>query len=365
MSATAGVVHWVQGLGVGGMERAALQLAARGRTAGFDDRLAVYDRDPRAEGGLDPRGVPVDFVPRRRGLDPTLARRLRRSLEACGAGVVHAHNDTALVYAALALRGMRRRPRLVATFHNAPARPTLGARLAARWASRRAQSVVAVSAELAARLRRDGWLETCGSIPNGVDPAAFAPAGPVLGLRARLGFPDGALVVGHVGRFDANKRQADLVAAIRLVRAREPLARCVFAGDGPERAAVERAAGGDPAIRFAGSIGDVAAFLREIDVFALTSADEGMPMALLEAMACARPIVATRAGGVPEALGDGEPCAELVPAGDARVLAGAIASLLASPARRAALGARARARAEGALSFERTWSAYAPLYGRA
>jgi glycosyltransferase involved in cell wall biosynthesis len=115
-------------------------------------------------------------------------------------------------------------------------------------------------------------------------------------------------VVGTVGRLAEIKRQDLLLRAFAEVRKACPDARLLLVGDGPERAGLEALAaalGVADAVRFAGYQQEPEPYLRLMDVFALTSRSEGMPMSLLEAWAARVPVVASRVGGIPELVEDG------------------------------------------------------------
>src|SRR5579872_4156537 len=119
------VVHFLSGLAIGGKERAALRLARHGIASGQDHQLLLFDspfRSPMLD--FDPGQVPTHFLPRKPGLDFGFARKVVHLLSELRPDVVHAYNDAALVYAAIALRVARsRHVRLVATFHNWPTYP--------------------------------------------------------------------------------------------------------------------------------------------------------------------------------------------------------------------------------------------------
>ncbi len=362
------LLHVLSGLEVGGKERVVLELARRGRCEGLDHRLVLFDSPYRGEDvDLDPGDVPWEFIARRGGLDLSFLLALRRLFRERGARVVHAHNDTAVFYCAAAARLLgKRRPAVCGTFHTRPGHATRGARLLTRAASRLADSITAVSAELAERLLAEGWTVRCETIWNGIDLAAFSPVGPTGGWRERLSIPEHALVVAHIGRFDAVKRHRDLVDAARRLRSSGSSPCFVLVGQGPLCDALREAARDLDTVRFLPRIVDVAAFLREIDVFVLCSVHEAAPRVLLEAMACARSIVATEVGGIPRLLTDdsGARAAVLVPPCRPDLLAAALADLAAAPARRAALARAARARAQE-FSCERQWREYARLWQEA
>lgn len=308
--------------------------------------------------------MPVRFLPRGSGLDLRFVRTLARSLATGGVRAVHAHNDTALCYAALACLALgRSAPRLVATFHTWPGHQTRAARLLTRWSGGRADLVAAVSDELARRLITHGWLRQCRTVWNGIDLGLFRPERDDGGWHGRLGVAPRTPLVVHLGRFDPVKRHADLVEAARLVHAAHPEAVFVLAGQGPLLAPIQELARDLPWVRCVGNVPDVAPLLRAASVFVLPSAHEAAPLALLEAMACGRACICTEVGGMPAMLADasGEACGVLVPPGDAARLAGAITRLLGDEDLRAALGRRARD-AAGRFSFAQEWTTYRRLY---
>lgn len=363
----ASVLHLLSGLAIGGKERAALRIARRAVEQGERHHLVLFDTPFRSE-DLDfaPHPVVAEYLPRGTGLDLSFARRLARKMRESGAEVVHAHNDTALVYAALAkMLRPGRGARIVATYHSWPSHPTRGARLAARAAATQAR-VVAVSDELATRLRNTGWLRACGTVWNGVDLLHFTPSGPDGGWRETLGVAPSGVLVGHVARFDPIKRHEDVVQAARVLAVMAPEVTIAFVGRGSTRQGIERQAAGLPNVRFISHVTDMAPLLRSLDMLLLCSAHEAAPLSLLEAMACGVPVVATSVGGIPHMVGSPGPAQAgvLTPPLDPARLAEAIASLARNPAERARLAAGARHRA-GLFSFDAEWSAYQALYAGA
>ena len=193
-------------------------------------------------------------------------------------------------------------------------------------------------------------------IPNGVDTRRFSPGA----LRAAGGTPR----IGTVGSLTPVKNQALLVrASAELARAGVKV-QVDIAGDGPDGQALRDLAaslGAADRVRLLGHVADVPGFLGGLDVFVLPSDSEAHPNALLEAMACGLPCVATRVGGVPEVLDEGG-AGVLVDPGDLAALAAALAGLLADPPRRVRLGRAARERVCRLYSLDRMVEAYARLY---
>jgi glycosyltransferase involved in cell wall biosynthesis len=196
-------------------------------------------------------------------------------------------------------------------------------------------------------------------VPNGIDLARFSPAGP----RADLALPGEGPVIGTVAALRAEKAIARLLHAVARLRAEGAALRLAVIGEGPERPALEALAGtlGIADItRFTGHVPDPAAAYRALDVFALSSETEQMPFSILEAMASALPVAATDVGDVRAMLAEAN--APLVVPREAAALARAIGALLADPARRAALGAANRARAERDFDQELMFARHAALW---
>jgi glycosyltransferase involved in cell wall biosynthesis len=285
-------------------------------------------------------GLEVREVSFRGDLWPAAAWALARVLREVAPRVVQLHDPHALSAGLLARAGWPRVP-IVATrrvdFHLKGALSRAKYRAAAR--------VVAVSGAIADVLEQDGIARSAVRVVyEGVPDRAPAPGGREA-LRA-LGIPDGVLVVGNVAALTDHKDHRTLLdAAARVVRDR-PDARFVVVGDGELRAPLEaqaRALGLGERCVFAGFRTDLDVLLPAFDVFCLSSHMEGLGTSLLDAMAFARPVVATRAGGIPEAVTDGV-TGRVVPARDPQALATALADLLGDAARRAAYGAAGRAR---------------------
>jgi glycosyltransferase involved in cell wall biosynthesis len=208
-------------------------------------------------------------------------------------------------------------------------------------------------------------------IPNGVDVERFRPpsAEARAAARAAEGLDADALAVLCVASLSPIKRHADLVEAFAALHARLPVARLLLAGDGPLGGALrQRVAtlGLGGVVRFLGVRDDVGRLLGAADLFVLASDSEGMSNAILEAQACGLPTVATRVGGNPQLVVDGE-TGRLVPARDPAAIADAIAACADAGWRREA-GARARARVEREHSIpamaRRYEALYASLLGR-
>jgi glycosyltransferase involved in cell wall biosynthesis len=188
------------------------------------------------------------------------------------------------------------------------------------------------------------------AIPNGVDIDRFAPAPPSAEwLEFRQGYSTVVAILGHIS--DVKGYPTFLEAAASVARTHPS---CLFVCIGGEnfqsgaRAVMEsraRELGLKDNLRFLGFRSDVHEVLRMVDIVTMPSLDEGLPLALLEAMACGRPVIATPVGGIPEVLRDGVN-GLLIPKQDGVRLAEAIAGLALDPPRRCTLGSQARASVE-------------------
>jgi glycosyltransferase involved in cell wall biosynthesis len=186
------------------------------------------------------------------------------------------------------------------------------------------------------------------TIRSGIELDRFRrPARPREAVRAELGIPLDAPVVGTVTRLSPQKAPLDFVTATAQVAASRPNAHFVVVGDGPLRAEVEsRVAAAGLAGRFhlTGLRRDVPDLLHSFDVFALTSLWEGLPRVLIQAMAAGLPVVATAVDGSAEAVEDGVN-GLLTPPGDPQALAAALLRLLGDPALAVQMGAAGQERA--------------------
>lgn len=338
------VLLLIKGLGRGGAERLVVGCARLGQRFRSEVAYLLPWKDALV-GELHAAGIPAHCLGRRPGWVRALCALVRDGR----IDLVHVHSPVAAAVARVALP---RRVPIVYTEHNVWPRYRSPTRWANALTFARNAHVFAVSGEVAASIRYPRPLRGLGMPPvevlhHGVDPKHLERWSNPDGALAELGIPDGAPVVATVANFKGHKGHRYLLEAASIVRRSLPQARFVLVGAGPTEPSVrERAAtlGLDGSVVFAGPRDDALRIAGASDLFVLPSEQEGLPIALLEAMALGRPVVATRVGGIPEVVEDGRQ-GILVPPRDPAALAEAILALLGDPGRRARMGEEARRRA--------------------
>jgi glycosyltransferase involved in cell wall biosynthesis len=303
----------------------------------------------RAEEGLDL----IPLAPRAE-LDLAAAWRLTRQIKQLRPDIVHAHDPHGVAMAALALSmsTLPKKPRLVAArrvdFH-------LGRNALSRWKYRQVDCFICASEAIRQILLRDGVPRPRAvTVHEGIDMARVeaAPAAP---LHEELWLPHQAPIVGNVAALVPHKGQRYLIDAAADVVRHEPDARFVIAGEGELRESLERQIRHhrlEKHVLLAGFRSDVLSVHRAFDIFAMSSVTEGLGTSLLDAMACAKPIVATKTGGIPEVVEDGV-TGFLVPPRNHEAMAHAILRLLADEGLRRRMGEAGLARVRERFTAER------------
>jgi glycosyltransferase involved in cell wall biosynthesis len=355
-----------------GAERVVRDLALGLDARRFSVRVASLQplRDVTLARELRAAGIPVVSLNLASPLDlPGALRRLVGWLRRERITLLHTHMFHANLLGRLAARLAR--PGgvpVVATVHIAEARPLAWRFRLDRWTRRLLARETCVSSAVAEfHARTTGAArDALTVIPNGVDLARFAPDEVARReVRAEFGASEDAPLVGTVGRLDPQKDHALLLTAFAELARTNPAARLVLVGDGPlagELAATAARLGLAERVIFTGRRADVPRLLAALDVFALSSRYEGLPLALLEAMAAEKPIVAVDLPVAREVLGEGEGAAGLVVARTAAALAAGLGRLLDDRELAARLGAAARARCAESYSVARMVARYAELY---
>ncbi|MDI6749929.1 MAG: glycosyltransferase [Rhodocyclaceae bacterium] len=332
------VLHTESSLGWGGQENRTLNEMLGLRELGH---TALIICQPGARLGARAReaGFPVFETPMRSAIDLPAILGLRRIMAHVRPDVVNTHSGRDTQLAGMAARSLMRRPCIVRTRH-------LALPITSRFTySVLPDHVVAVSHHVARALASAGIpAERISTVHTGIDLTRYAvPAGGST-LRAELGMPENAPLVGTVAILRRKKGHAELLEAIPAVLARFPDTHFVFAGDGPQRANLERRIAElqlGAYVHLLGLRRDVVNVLASLDLFVLPTHQEALGTAFVEAGAMGLAAIGSRVDGVPEVIDDGK-TGLLVPVHDPPALAEAIIALLADPARRRALGEAAR-----------------------
>jgi glycosyltransferase involved in cell wall biosynthesis len=331
VSATLTVSHVVLSLDCGGLEHVVLSLVREGTRAGQRVSVVCLERPGTLATEAERLGARVHCIDKRPGLRLSTARRLQSLFQELRPHVVHTHQIGALLYAGPAARRSGVRV-VVHTEHGKHYSVRRKTRWLGRIVGRTAQRFFCVSDDIAAEVN------ACRIVParkiqvvsNGIDTQRFRQPDAGAGIRGQLGIPVNALVVGTVGRLSEIKRQDLLIQAFARVHTNLPDARLLIVGDGPQRIALHDLACRlrvDRAVHFAGYQDRPETFLRAMDVFALTSRSEGMPLVILEAWAAQVPVVASDVGGLP-AMIDHNRTGLLFRSGDVVALESSLLTLL-------------------------------------
>ena len=357
------VCHVASGDLWGGAEAQITALMGALRSFPDLDLSAVLLNRGRLSDELTLRGIPVTIYDESRLRFGRLLMAMTRHLRECGTQIVHSHRYKEHILGALAAK-LFTNTLTVQTYHGleenlagwASVKLNAYAAINVALGKMTANGVVGVSSEITRILQRRYPSADVRCIRNAVDLAAVVPTAERMAMRAQLGVVPSTMVVGTVARLMPIKGIEYLIEAFAKLRQRRVKegAKLVIVGDGPLRAGLEqcvvrRGISGD--VQFLGGRTDTYNLMNAFDVFVLPSLHEGVPMALLEAMALGVPVVASRVGGIPEVVEDGKE-ALLVPPSNSEALAIALDSLASSLERRSSLAQAALARARVQFSIQ-------------
>jgi len=344
-----GVLHvcdkfGVRGSSIHGVSRLFSWWFARFDASRFDVGLVGLKGPEPATRWLGDQGIPVHHLGRGR-FDPRILTDLVSLVRRRSARILHVHGYAAADFGRVAARMSG--AKLVLHEHFADPRMPAYQALADRLLAPLTDRAIAVSHSTRDFLvsKRSVPAELVRLIWNGAPLGEFAPGGRdrALAARSELGLPEEAVVIGTIGRLNAQKGHTHLLDALALLRTRLPDLWTLIVGDGDLMDSLKEQAArlglGDRVV-FAGHRTDVPDLLAALDVFCISSLYEGTPLALFEAMAAGRPIVSTAVDGCREVLEDGV-SGLLVPPADAEALAGALERVATNAELRGALGRRA------------------------
>lgn len=344
------VLSLIKGLDIGGAEQLLLAVAGTWDPARISHEVAFLLPQRRAMvPALEALGLKVHCLSDSgNDLDPRWARRLRRLLNEGDFDILHSHLRYPASIGRLVVRSLpaRKRPRLVYTEHNVWGADVLLSRVANRLTFALDDAQIAVSSAVADSIppRRRRRLDVLihGVHMTGIEEAAAQRAE----TRVELGVGPGEALVGTVANLRPQKGYEVFLRAASMLRDEGLPVHFISVGHGPEEAsiqAVRHRFGLDEEFLMLGARVDALRVAAAFDVFVLASHFEGLPVAVMEALALGVPVVATRVGGVPEVVREGVE-GLIVPTGRPELLAAAIRQLVLDPDLRSAMGNAARDR---------------------
>jgi sugar transferase (PEP-CTERM/EpsH1 system associated) len=364
------VVHCVLSLGVGGLERIVVDLVRMARRRGEIVSVLCLEQPGVLAAQVEASGADVYCLNKPPGIDAETSLKAEEFLARTKPDLLHTHQIGALWYAGRAARraGV---PAVIHTEHIDNAAKTKGLwkklKLRTLWrrSAKYADYFCCVSRDIARSAAR-WWTVPKRKIRvvlNGIDTDRYNDHPSSAMLRQKLGIANDVKVIGNVGRLNEVKRQDLLLRAFARLREQVANLHLLLVGDGPEKERLKDLAstlGISSAVTFAGYQLQPESYLQVMDVFALTSRLEGLPLVILEAWAAGLPVVSTSVGGVPGLIDDNEN-GLLIPDGDETALVAALKALLNDPKLASMIAARGRSLARERYSLSRMDANYCAL----
>jgi glycosyltransferase involved in cell wall biosynthesis len=348
------------------------------------DKVTVVCPEPGQLGKLlISMGIDVEYVAMNKTYNILAALKIRKIIKERNIDIIHTHGMLVNILGriATALSSKPSNVKCVSTVHltrdllnssreiskTAIFKSKYYYRLLDNFTSRYCSKVVAVSKAVKADLIQQGYREELiAVIPNGIDPSPFdlIKDSAVTKLKAELHIINDETTIAMVARLSPQKDVPYFVEVMAEVCKKHKNVRAFIAGDGPQKELIEEAISIHKLsenIKLLGFRTDVAILLKATDIFALSSRWEGLPISVLEAMACSKAIVATAVDGTAETLTNGE-TGFLVQHGEVEAMSEKICRLIEDPQLRAELGAAARLELDKKFHIDRVATAHLKLY---
>jgi glycosyltransferase involved in cell wall biosynthesis len=359
------ILQLISSGGFFGAENVVLELAGQLIRCGVDVTVGVlrnsYNPHLELVEACKRRGLEVDVIPCEGRFDWSTVQRVRRVVKKRGVELIHSHGYKANFYALMSSLGLG--VPLVATCHNWPARELKmqGYARLDRLLLRRFDRVAAVSGDVRDTLLRSGLAEAkIAVIANGISLARFEHLNRGDAQRRALGLAPDETIIGMIGRVSPEKGHRILLELAAGIHASFPRTRFLIVGDGPLRAELEREYRNDY-VTFRDSTPDIERVYACLDLLVMPSLTEGLPLVLLEGMACGLPVIASRVGAIPTVVTH-QKSGWLCDPGDSRGLRDALNVFLEAPERARVIGQQGKAVVTERYSAEAMCHAYLDHY---
>jgi glycosyltransferase involved in cell wall biosynthesis len=361
------VVQVVLSLDRGGLETMAVDLAVALQQRGIRSVMIALDEGGVLESKLSDARVEYIVLNGRRFKDPQFHLNLAAHLRRVKTRVVHTHSFGPLFHSlpSIVLAGVRH---VVNTEHSFEyLEPRRDLRRVLRWMSGATRAFTLVGERMLPFYRDNVRVSSrrLQVITNGIDVGRFRSNRPQADIRAELGVPADAFVIGSAGRLAPVKNYPMLLTAAAEARAHGVPVHVALFGEGAERSALAEQAqslGLEHNVSFLGWRTDLHRVMGALDVFVLTSVSEGLPLALLEAMAAGLPIVSTAVGDIPRVVDEGR-SGYLIARDDVAALANRLRCLASDPAVRSSIGEFGRQSVVEKYSQDTMVQRYMSVYG--
>lgn len=354
------IMHVVQSMNCGGQEKMLISLAEHQRSMGHHSSICVFEGPGELSDDVEGKQIPIHYLYKKPGVQLSLVFKLRQLLRKQRIDVLHAHNMGPAFYGTIAAR-LGGAPFILVTRHNKDAK---------HWNAMLWQMtniVVAVSRDAKKALLQYNMInpKKVRVIYNGIDVDKYRHGNDSSSsIRSQLQLSDKDIVICSVGRLCYQKDYFTLLDALKIVLSKCPCVKLLIIGDGPLKNELHDYAqklGIAESVKFLGLRNDIPALLKMCRLFVLSSVSEGMPIALLEAMACSLPCVVTGVGGNVEVVVDGI-SGYIVPPKNPELLSDRIIDILKDEQLAQRIGVAAYHRVKEQFTLQRMSEEYFQLY---
>lgn len=359
------VLHCVLSLDCGGLEQLVVQLSRGSLARGDRVEVLCLEKPGMLAHDLQQSGVTVYCINKTKGLHFNKTRRgIRELLSSMQPDVIHTHQIGVLFHVGMAVRKLG--IPIIHSEHGKHYESSIRRRWLGRIAARFTRCFVCVSSDIAKSVLK--WriapAKRLRVIDNGIDIEQFSTAVDRDIVRSELKIPGGTFIIGTVGRLADVKRQDVLIRAFAGLSSRNRNVHLIIVGEGPRRESLQCLISSlniADRVHMVGYRSDRARFLKAMDIFALTSESEGMPLVVLEAWASGLAVICSHVGGLTKMIRSGEN-GLLFPTGDHLELSNQFAELIANEQLRNRIAMNGNSEVRAAYSVDKMTGQYHDLY---